>query len=136
MSIASSIGLRPCLTDLDARVPRVTELGITSTSTVSEPRTTVTTTTAFPRFTNHATVVTYGDDDRPRRDCWYVYVSIGQRKNREKLSSHCLVMQLHVIIFTFAGIQAFRPHVISIFAATSSTVLKPSTARSAATDSS
>ena len=44
-------------------------------------------------------------------------------------------MQLDVIglELTFAGIYAFKPPVINVFAATSSAVLKPSAARSAAT---
>ena len=52
------------------------------------------------------------------------------------LRRHCLDMQLDVIglELTFAGIYAFKPPVINVFAATSSAVLKPSTARSAATD--
>ena len=36
---------------------------------------------------------------------------------------------------TFAGLHTLRPHVISLPVAGSSTVLKPSTARSATTDS-
>ena len=46
-------------------------------------------------------------------------------------------MQLHVIALglTFAGLHAFRPHVINIVAEKSSTALEPSTARGATTDS-
>ena len=46
-------------------------------------------------------------------------------------------MQLHVIglELTFTGLRAFRPLVIDTFAAKSSAVLEPSTARSATTDS-
>ena len=46
-------------------------------------------------------------------------------------------MQLHVIglELTFARLDAIGPHVINIFADKSSTVLEPSTARSATTDS-
>ena len=46
-------------------------------------------------------------------------------------------MQLHVISLelTFAGLRAFRPPVINIFAAKSSAIIDPSTARSATTDS-
>ena len=46
-------------------------------------------------------------------------------------------MQLHVIglELTFAGLHSIGPHVINIFAAKSSAVLEPSTARSATTDS-
>ena len=46
-------------------------------------------------------------------------------------------MKLHVIglELTFACLHAFGPYVINVFAAKSSAVLEPSTARSAATDS-
>ena len=46
-------------------------------------------------------------------------------------------MQLHVIglELTFAGLHAIGPPVIDMFAAKSSAVLEPSTARSATTDS-
>ena len=46
-------------------------------------------------------------------------------------------MQLHVIglELTFAGLHAFRPHVINMLADKSSTVLEPSTTRSTTTDS-
>ena len=65
-----------------------------------------------------------------------LFVTIHQSNKPNTLSSHCLVMQLHVIglELTFAGIYTFKPPVINVFAATSSAVLKPSTARSAATD--
>ncbi len=45
-------------------------------------------------------------------------------------------MQLHVIDIelTFAGLHAIGPPVIGIFAAKSSAVLEPGTARSATTD--
>ena len=47
------------------------------------------------------------------------------------------MIYLHVIKLelTLAGLYAFKPPVINIFVAGSSTVLEPSTARSAATDS-
>ena len=72
---ADRLGLRPCFADLDALVPRVTELGVTSTSAVSEPRTAATATTAFTRFRDSDTFGTYGTDGRHRRrrcrGCWY-----------------------------------------------------------------
>ena len=57
--------------------------------------------------------------------------------NRKMLSSQRLDKQLHVIglELTFAGRHAFMPPVINIFAAKPSTVLEPSTARSATADS-
>ena len=52
-------------------------------------------------------------------------------------SRQYLVMHLHVISLelTFAGLHAFRPPVINIFVTNSSTLLEPSTTRSATTDS-
>ena len=54
MSAASSLGLRQCFARTDALVPRVTEVGVASTSAVSEPRTAATTTTAFTGFPDGA----------------------------------------------------------------------------------
>ena len=118
-------------------MPRVTQLGVASTSAVSEPRTTATTTTAFPRFRDGAAFAAFGPAGCHRRGCCNLYVSIRQETNKERLSSHCLVMQLHLtgLELTFAGLHAFRPPVNDVFAATSSAVLEPSTARSATTDS-
>ena len=137
MSAASSLGLRPCFADLDALVPRVADIGVTSTSTVFEPGTAATATTAFPRFSDGTALTTYGPSGRRGCDCWDIYVSIGKKTKRKTLGSQCLVVQLHVIRLelTFAGLHAFRPHVNNIFAAASSTLLEPSTARSATTDS-
>ena len=67
LSAASSLGLRPCFADPDAFVPCVIKLGVTTASTVSEPRTAATTTTAFPRFLDGATFMAYGLDGRRRR---------------------------------------------------------------------
>ena len=53
---------------LDALIPRVVKLlEVTSTSTVSEPRTTATAATDFSRFRDDATFIAYGTDGR-RRD--------------------------------------------------------------------
>ena len=64
-----SLGLRPCFADLDALVPRVIELGVISTSTVSEPRTSATATTAFPRFGDSAAFGAPGLVGRRHRGC-------------------------------------------------------------------
>ena len=71
------LGLCQCFTGPDALVPRVTKLGVTSTSAVSEPRTTATTASDFPRFSDGATFGAHGTDGR-RRVCRCVYVGIGQ----------------------------------------------------------
>ena len=59
------------------------KLGVTSTSAVSEPRTTVTAATRFPGFRNDATFGAYGTADR-RSDGWCLHVDIGQHNKREK----------------------------------------------------
>ena len=129
--------MRPWFADLDAFVPRVTDISIASTAAVSEPRTAAATTTAFPRFRDGAAFAAFGPAGFHRRGCCNLYVSICQETNKETLSSHCLVMQLHLtgLELTFAGLHAFRPPVINIFAAEASTVLEPSTARSTTTAS-
>ena len=73
---ASFLGLRPFFACLDALIPRMTKLGVTSTSAVSEPRTTVTTATNFPRFLDDAAFGAYVTECR--RSCWCVHVVIGQ----------------------------------------------------------
>ena len=60
---------RQCFAGLDARVPSVNELRVTSTSAVSEPRTAATAATPFARFPDGAAFVTYRTDSR-RCDCW------------------------------------------------------------------
>ena len=69
----------------------------------------------------------------------YLLVFIGQRNKQKRLKSQCLVMPicmpLIALELTFAGLRTFWPLVINIFVANSSTVLEPSTTRSATTDS-
>ena len=114
------------------------KLGVTSTSTVSEPRAATSTTTVFTRFPDGAAFAAYEHDACSRRGCWYLYVEFVKEANRKKkCQCHCLVMQLHFmdLELTFTGLHAIRPAVINMFAAKSSTFLEPSTARSATTDS-
>ena len=66
MSAQSCLELRPCVTGLDALVPRVMKLDVTSTSAISEPRTTAAATTAFTRFLDGATFAAYRTDCRRR----------------------------------------------------------------------
>ena len=68
LSAASPLKLRQCFAGLDALVPRVIELAVTSTSAVSEPRTTATAATDFPRFRDDAAFRAYRTDG-PRRSC-------------------------------------------------------------------
>ena len=55
LSAHGCLGLSPCFACLDAFVPRVIQIGVTSTLAVSEPRTTATATTTFARFHDGAT---------------------------------------------------------------------------------
>ena len=138
MSADGCLGLRQRFAGPDTLVPRVTQLGVTGASTVSEPRTAGTTTTAFSRLLNVATFAAHGPAGHRRRDHWYLHMRALVKETKSKtLSSHRLVMQSHVIFLglTFAGLHAFRPPVSNVFAAKSSAVLEPSTARSATTDS-
>ena len=66
----------------------------------------------------------------------YMWVFVTET-NKTTSRSHYLFLQLHVIDIelTCADLHAIGPRVIDIFAAKSSTVLEPSTARSATTDS-
>ena len=54
MAADGCLGLRPCFAGPNALVPRVIKLGVTRTSAVSDPRTTVTATTVFTRFRDGA----------------------------------------------------------------------------------
>ena len=67
----------------------MTQLGVTNTSTVSEPRTAETTTTDFPRFLDGAAFAAYGPDARRRRrsGCWYLYVDIRHAQKRTQKRS-------------------------------------------------
>ena len=120
--------LRRCFAGLNALVPRVIKLGVTGTSAVSEPRTTATTATKFPRFRDDAAFGT--GETNGRRDCWCVYVDIDQntKMKTRKQSLHSVRLGL-----TFTGFDALKPPVISVSVAGSSTILVPSTARSTTT---
>ena len=110
------------------------KLGVTSTSAVSGPRTTATTTTDFARFRD-AAFGAYGTDCH-RRDCWCVYV--GQNTKTKTVTAWSTRrFYLHGVSsgLTFAGLDALKPPVISVSVASTSTILVPSTARSATTGS-
>ena len=76
----SAGGQRQCFAGLDALVPRVIKFDVTSTPAVSEPRTTDTTTTYFPRFRDDTAFWAYGTDGR-HRGCWCIHVGIDQKTN-------------------------------------------------------
>ena len=110
---------------------------VTSTPTVSEPRTTVAAATRFPRFRDDAAFGTYGTDGRRRGCCVYMQALVKTHRLKHE-NSHLLVherMYLHraSLALTFAGVDALRPLVISVSVAGTSTMLVPSTARSATT---
>ena len=134
---------RPDFAGLDALVPRVMKLGVTSSSAVSEPRTTAAATTDFARFLDGAAFGAYQTDCR-RRGCWYVCVCVwggGIAPNiKTKIITGCNVytgIYLHVFSLglTFAGLESLKPPVTSVPVANTAAVFIPSTARSATTDS-
>ena len=118
----------------------MTKVCVISTSTVFEPRTTVSATTSFARFLDDTAFGAYGTVGR-RSDGWWLHVDIGQynkEKNAIIVKSHCLVcvsLYLHVISLelTFASLGALKPPVINVPVANTPAILKPSTARSATT---
>ena len=126
---------------MHALVPRVTKVCVNKTSTVFEPRTTVSATTRFARFLDDTAFGAYGTADR-RSDGWCLHVvDIGQ-DNKEKnaiiVKSHCLVcvsLYLHALSLelTFASLGALKPPVINVPVVNAPAILKPSTARSATT---
>ena len=69
--------LIPWFASPDALVPRVLQIGGTTTSARSEPRSTATATTQFAGFPNVDAFGAHGTNSR--RDCRCLYVDIGQR---------------------------------------------------------
>ena len=127
---------RPCFAGLDALVPRVMKLCVTRTSAVSEPRTTATATTHFPRFLDGAAFRACGTDNRCR-GCWCLYAGTDQNPTKTtQKNKDCLVcarIYLHAVRLelTFASLHALKPAVTNVSVARTSAVFKPSTARSA-----
>ena len=66
-----------------------------------------------------------------------VQVLVKEKQRGKGSAVKCLIVQSHAIglELTCAGLRALRPLVTNAFAAKSSAVLEPSTARSATTDS-
>ena len=60
---------------MDALVPRVIHVRVTSTPAVSKPRTPGTATTSFAGFLDGAAFGAYGSDDRGC-GCWGVHVGV------------------------------------------------------------
>ena len=87
LSADGCVGLRPRFAGLDALIPRVIKLGVTSTSAVLEPRTTATAATDFPRFYDDAAFGAYRADGCSR-GCWCVHVGIGQNAEKTKTQNH------------------------------------------------
>ena len=139
------LGLRMCFADLDSLVPRVINVCVASTSAVFEPRTSSTATTSLARFVDRAAFRSYRTVNCCR-SCWYyMWTFIGQRrKEKNTCDSDCLLTSLHKVVWiahatslelTFTCLDALSPPVINITVAYTSTVFIPSTARSAAADS-
>ena len=67
------------------------------------------------------------------------YAGIGKKKKSRKkgkyYNRHGDMLHDIIIGLTFAGLHAFKPHVIYVFVCSTSAVLVPSTVRSATTDS-
>ena len=76
--------MRRCFAGLDALVPRVIKLGVTSTSAVSGPRTAATATTSLAGLASYAAFGAYGPDAR-LRGYWCAYVVI--RKKNAKIKT-------------------------------------------------
>ena len=79
LSGASSLELRRCFAGLDALVPRVTQLGVTSASAVSEPRTAEAAATDLARFPDSATGGTFNPGGN-RPGCYNLYMCTGKRR--------------------------------------------------------
>ena len=128
--------MRPCFAGLNALVPCVVKFCGTSTSAASEPRTSTTTATDFARFLHASAFGAYGTNGH-RRTCWHLYGSVGERSKEINSITVTTRMGMHAIrlVLTFAGLDSLKPPVADVSVAGTSAVVKPSTPRSAATDS-
>ena len=108
-----------------------------STSAFSEPRTAATATTSLPRFFDGAAFRAYQIDCRGRGCscvCWHL--SNDKEKNAKTIitawyARRCIYLHGVSLGLTFAGLATLRPSVISVSVVGTSTIFKPSTARSA-----
>ena len=82
--INARLRVRPCFAGPDALGPRVTKLGVTTTSAVSKPRTPATTATGFAGFLDGAAFGTCGTDRCRGGGCRCSYVAIRQRHTKGK----------------------------------------------------
>ena len=92
------IGLLPWFADPYALVPCMFQIGVTTASARSEPRTPATATIHFARLANVDTFETYRSNDR-RRDCWCLHVGIGRKDTKKKTSLSAdiqIVLNLHL----------------------------------------
>ena len=118
------------------------KLGIASAIAVAEPRATATAATDFPGFRDDAAFGTCGTDGRCRA-CSRVYVDISQNMNTKKwkhensrsMAGERIYLPDIGLRLTFANLDAIKPPVISVTVAGTSTILIPTTTRSAATGS-
>ena len=121
-------------------MPRVTKVCFRNTSAVSEPRTTAATTATFAGFQNDAALEA-NETERHCRDSCFERVENGQaheETNNIMKVTISVSKHAHSVVhlrLTFAGLHALKPAVIHVLVASTSTILVPSTARSATTDS-
>ena len=127
--------MRPFFAGLDALVPRVAKLAVTSTSAVSEPRTAATAAADFSRFLD-GTALRACQTDCRRRNCSCVHGGIHQKRE----NNHCFFWTISIYIdlaltLTFACLRTLVPPVTRLIVNATATIFVPSTARSATTDS-
>ena len=120
LSADGCLGVSQCFAGLNALVPRMIRPGGDTISAVSEPRTTATTATHLPGFSDDATFRACGRDgrhgcwrerERERERCVCVLVNLGQNKKMTNRNSHYLVWnQTYLrdvsVELTFAGLRA------------------------------
>ena len=125
-----------CFAGPNALVPRVIKVCVTGTSAGSEPRTAAAATGNFARFLNDSALGAYETHGRCR-DCWCWHVENGETcedKNAMKVTIASKGIAVHPRL-TFAGLHALQPAVTHVSVAGTSTIIIPSTTRSATTDS-
>ena len=121
-------------------MPCAIKFCVASTPAVSEPRTAATTTTDFARLFNGTAFEACGADYR-RLVCCCLHGRLLKETKEKKLdNSHyedvCTLSGIGLFGLTFTCLHALKPPVVTVTVAGTSAVPKPSTPRSATTDSS
>ena len=123
------LGLRPCFAGLQALMPRVINVCVAVTSAFIEPRTSATTTTDFSRSLRYTAFQAHRIDCRHHGRC--VWACMCQRHEQQ----HAINSQSDGARLTVTGLRALKPTVLDVSVISTSTVIEPSTARSATTGS-